>query len=59
MQNLEVNKIYTKKDHLCKYNSFLKIVKITKMFVFYSSLDSDSVYRESIKNFTERIKLNN
>jgi hypothetical protein len=57
MQNLEVNKIYIKKE--TKYNSFLKIVKITKMFVFYSSLDCNNIYRESIKNFTKRVILNN
>jgi hypothetical protein len=53
MKNLEVNKIYQKK--IDKYCSHLRIVKITKMFVFYSALDCNNVYRESIKNFTKRV----
>ena len=55
MTQLQVNKIYPKVEN--KYSKYLKIVKITKMFVFYTNPDctTNNIFRESIKNFTKRI----
>ena len=53
---LEVNKIYATPKH--KYVTFIKITKITKMYVFYKTCDTDGIwsngkqdYRQSINNF--------